>query len=69
MISTTGGNMATITYTVSKTYVQCGGTVWNGSSQCNQCGAEVGTGGTCTSMIELDSRQEAIEAQKARTSE
>ena len=69
MISTTGVNMAQVTYYVSKTYTQCGGTVGPGGSQCNNCGATLGTSGYCVGMIEVVTRQEAIEAQRARTSD
>ncbi len=59
MISTTGDNIPQVTYYVSKSYTQCGGTVGPGGSQCNKCGAAMGTGGTCVGMIEIVSSQEA----------
>jgi hypothetical protein len=50
-----------VTYTIvptsitwcSKTYRQCGSTSWHGSGQCSSCGAYVGTGGTCFSLVEI----------------
>lgn len=66
MISTTGDNIPQVTYFVSKTYTVCGGTVGPGGSQCNRCGATLGTSGYCAGMIETVSRQEAITAQKEK---